>query len=343
MILTIRNSLLALSALAGLAANSLAQYLPSPLGIPVAPHRYFYGQVNVNNLGQNYSLGYILTTPHGNRYTYLPSVGYNPVYASQSKAIRDARKQEFLTEVPTRRELTAKVNEPRIDRNPNELFDGLPTAFKSAVVTTTPADIVNGKALNEILIATIDLEKRGAKANGSFLSPEITAHIRFAGTANADLANWVRAGEIDFPAAFRTDDYSIPRAWLKHDFGVVVANLTSGKTPDSSLYQALVTAGRTIRRTFDERKSQLAAIDQKVGEQFLSRYDAMANIVRTPATVDLCTNDWATLGVSVVEMVDHLAKYRLQFGTAPSGQDAAYEALHRALSGYTVSLIESRK
>ena len=124
MIRTIRNSLLALSGLAGLAANSQAQFLPSPLGIPVAPYRYFYGQVNVNNLGQNYSLGYIRTTPLGNRYTYLPSVGYNPVYASQSKAMRDARKQEFPNELPTRRELTANVNDPRIDRNPNELFEG---------------------------------------------------------------------------------------------------------------------------------------------------------------------------------------------------------------------------
>ncbi|MFO0938442.1 MAG: hypothetical protein U0798_18215 [Gemmataceae bacterium] len=157
------------------------------------------------------------------------------------------------------------------------------------------------------------------------------------------MSNWVRLGEIDFPEVFRTEEYATPRAWLKNDFGLIVANLTVGKTPDSSLYQALVTAGRTIRRTFDERKPGLSPDDRKTGEQFLAKYDAVANIVRSPAAVELCSVEFSTMGLGTVELLEHMSKFKLQFAAAPKGQDAAYEMLHRAISTYAISLMDQRR
>lgn len=339
----IASAALAFASMTGLAGTATAQFLPSPPGIPVSPYRYFTGQVLVNNLGQSYSLGFIRTTPLGHSYTYLPSTGYNPIYASQSNAIRQARRQQaFSPETTERREIATRSSEVRHDRTSVDFYDGLPTAFKSAIQTTSQADILSGKALNDILATTIDLEKRGARANGAYLAPELVSALRFAGNASADLSNWTRAREIDYPAVFQTDEYRTPRSWLKHDFGLVATSILAGKMPESSLYQGLVTAGKTIRRTFEEQKSKLSAGEVRVGEQFLTRFDAMTSIVRSPNSSDLGLADWSNLGVSLIELIDHLDKHKMQFGPAPTGQDEAYLALHKAMAEYALSLAEVR-
>lgn len=224
-----------------------------------------------------------------------------------------------------------------------EPFTGLPTAFRTAVTNASDADIQSGRALNNILATIIDLKKRGYRADGSYLAPELFAEIRFAGTATSDLTNWLRAGEIDFPKLFQSDDYAIPRAWLRHDFGTVAGQLTAGKTPDSAVTLGLQTAGRTIRRTFEEKKSTLSSAEAKSGEQFLSRFDAVVAIVRAPGATELIVPEWNSLGLGIVEFTQHLAKHRLQFGPAPTGCEDAYRNLHQALSTYAISLAEQRR
>jgi hypothetical protein len=327
-----------------LTTSASAQFLPSPPGVPVAPYRYFTGQVLVSNLGTNYSLGFIRTTPLGNSYTYLPSAGYNPVYASQSQALRKARKQfDSADSSPERREIVTRMPDLRFDRSSPEFFEGLPTSFKSAVLTTTQEEILSGRAINDLLTTAIDLEKRGSRANGSYLSAELVTALRFAGNANADLSNWIHAGEIDYGSVFKSEAYATPRSWLKHDFGIVATNLLAGKTPDSSLYQGLVTAGKTFRRTFDEQKAKLSAADVKNSEQFLARYDAVVSIVRSPASTELGQADWSTFGVSVVELVGHCEKFKMRFGPVPEGREETYRALHKVLADYSVSLAEVRR
>jgi hypothetical protein len=222
-------------------------------------------------------------------------------------------------------------------------FAGLPTAFRTAVTNASDADIQSGRALNDILATIIDLEKRGYRADGSYLAPELFADIRFAGTATSDLTNWVRVGEIEFPNLFQSNEYAIPRAWLRQDFGTVAGNIRAGKTPESALAIGLQTAGRTIRRTFEEKKSTLSADDAKRGEQFLARFDAAVAIVRAPATAELIVPEWSSLGVGIVEFTQHLSRNRLQFGHAPNGRDETYRTLHQALSAYAVSLAEQRR
>jgi hypothetical protein len=325
-----------------------AQYLPSPAGVPVRPYGFFAGQAIAANMGQVYNVGYYRTTPFGNPYTYLPSSTYNPIYASQARAMRAARKRYVEPEVKPESKDAAPAANPRMveiraERNAVPNFEGLPSAFKAAVTNATDEAVHSGVALNDILTTVAELGKRGVQAPGPYLAPELMTSIRFSSNANGDLANWVRAGEIEFPAVFQTKDYATPRSWLKHDFAVAAQTLNAGKTPDSAIAQGLLTAGKTIHRTFDERKATLPAADIKTAEQFLSRFDAAVGCVRAPATAGLVVADWPTVGTGVAELAEHMARYQLHFGPCPAGQDAAYKSLHQAFAAYGAALAENRR
>lgn len=343
--ITFRLTVAAASALIG--SSAPAQYLPSPAGIPVRPYTYFAGQAIVANMGQVYNVGFYRTTPFGNAYSYLPASTYNPYYASHARAMRSARKQFSEAESKTERKTEAPFANPRTveiraDRNPTVTFEGLPTAFKTAVTNPAESAIHDGTALNDILATVVDLGKRGVQANGPYLAPELMSSLRFSANTNGDLANWVRSGEVEFPALFQTHEYATPRSWLKHDFGVAAQSLSAGKTPDSAIAQGLATAGKTLRRTFDEKKSTLPATEAKAGEQFLARFDAAVGVVRAPATAGLVMADWPTVGTGVAELVEHMARFQLHFGPAPAGHNAAYKSLHQAFAAYATAMVETR-
>lgn len=339
MSISLLRPLAAFITIAGLTAPAYGQIIPSLKGVPslYATESYTWASG-----GQVVSFGYLASTPLRNSVPYFPAYsGYNPVAASTARAMREARRNDFIIPVTEPRNVIAEV---RAERPPADPFAGLPTAFRSAVMTAGDAEIKSGRALNDILAIIIDLDKRGIRAGGgSYLAPELFTNIRYANGAAGDLTNWVRTGEIEFPNLFLSDDYAIPRAWLRHDFGTAAKDLRACKTPESAVAIGLQTAGRTIRRTFDERKTNLSPADVKLGEQFLARFDAVVAIVRAPATAELIVAEWPSLGVGIVEFTQHLARHRLQFAPAPDGCEETYRSLHQALSAYAVSLAEQRR
>ncbi|MFO0938443.1 MAG: hypothetical protein U0798_18220 [Gemmataceae bacterium] len=137
----------------------------------------------------NYSLNYYRTSPMGYSYTYMPSMIPNPVYESQARAMRQARQQMDIpfpaaktVNAPVENTVAARgesaTRELRLDRLSEESFNGLPTAFKTAIVSPKHEDITNGKSLNDILTTTFDLEKKFGRSGGSYLAPEVTSSIR---------------------------------------------------------------------------------------------------------------------------------------------------------------------
>jgi hypothetical protein len=323
---------------AGATSPTYGQFLPSLRGIP-----YLYATESYTWMsgGQVVTFGYVASTPLRNTLPYIPNYSaYNPVTSSTARAMRIARKNDFIIPATEPRIIFSDV---RAERPLADPFAGMPTVFRTAVMTASEAEIKSGQALNDILATIIDLDKRGIQADGSYLAPELFSDIRFAEGATGDLTNWVRAGEIDFPVLFQGEEYAIPRAWLRHDFGTAAGQLRSGKTPESAVAIGLQTAGRTIRRTFDEKKSSLSPADAKRGEQFLARFVAAMAIVRSPATADLIVTEWSSLGMGIVEFTQHLARHRLHFGPVPEGREETYRILHQALSEYAVSLAEQRR
>lgn len=330
--------LAALTVIAGLTAPAYGQFLPALRGVPFL---YSTESYTWQSGGQVVSFGYLVSTPFRNYGPYIPNYsGYNPVSMSSARAMRSARKNDFI--IPAS-ETRSVISDVRAERTLADPFAGLPTAFRSAVTTASDADITSGRALNDILAIITDLDKRGIRAEGSYLAPELFSDIRFAEGATGDLTNWVRSGEIEFPKLFQSEEYAIPRAWLRHDFGTVAGQLRAGKTPESAVAIGLQTAGRTLRRTFEEKKLTLSPADAKLGEQFLARFDAVVAIVRAPSTAELIVTEWSSLGAGLVEFTQHLARHRLQFGPAPDGRYEAYRSLHLAMSAYGVSLAEQRR
>jgi hypothetical protein len=326
----------------GFSNQTFGQFAPPARGIPVVPHLFATESYAFTSGGLSFRYGYFLATPaRTGFYSIAPYSSYSPVNIGTARAIREARRNNSVL-IPAS-EPRNLVSEITISKPLADPFAGLPTAFRTAVTNASEDDIKSGRALNDILATISDLDKRGYRADGSYLAPELFPDIRFAGTATGDLTNWIRAGEIEFPELFHSDDYAIPRAWLRHDFGTAAGQLRNGKTPESAVALGLQTALRTIRRTFDEKKSSLTPAELKLGEQYLARLDAAIAIVRAPAIAELIVPEWNSLGSGIVEFTQHLARHRLQFGPAQEGRDESYRTLHHALSAYAVSLAELRR
>jgi hypothetical protein len=216
-------------------------------------------------------------------------------------------------------------------------------ALQRALMLADEAELLSGQALNQIRLAVVEAEARGAKATSPYLPPRILDDLRFS-TPAGDALNLVRQwNKLPFPAVFARADLRELRDTLEKDFAAVALPLLAGKSLEPA---KLIKLEQTLKRL--EAAATPVIRDLSFEEAIATRkfLNQMANAVKalgTPANTGLVSATWATEGANVSELVKHMTKYKLQFAAAPSGGDSAYYALHRALATYYSVLTQPKK
>jgi hypothetical protein len=216
-------------------------------------------------------------------------------------------------------------------------------ALADALRASTEAEVASGEALNQILVAIVTAEAKGAKGVSAFLPPQVLGEIRFAG-ASGDSLNLLRqAGRLPFPGAFDAPELAELRDALRRDFSAAAAPLLAGKTHDVTKLAALE---RTLKQTESAAPAvirDLSFEDAIAARKFLNQLAGTVRTIKTGGAAGLVNPAWTTEGTNVADLVRHMTKFKIRFGPAAEGGETAYLALHRGMTTYLFVLTQPKK
>jgi hypothetical protein len=206
-----------------------------------------------------------------------------------------------------------------------------------------PAQIASGEALNTLLREIVSAESKGGKGPSAYIPMTLFSSVRFAGSPEADLMNFVRQDQLELPAAFDAPALAPAGSNLVKEFGSIAELVRTGKGPDAVRLSPLEVAFVALEKDAADALKNLPAEDAAVARQFLTRMSGVLKALKGGAGVGLIDPKWANEGLTGAELVRHMTKHHLQFGPAPRGEVEAYETMYRNLAAYLYALTQPKK
>jgi hypothetical protein len=213
----------------------------------------------------------------------------------------------------------------------------LPAEFRNLAAAPTDAQLQTGQALNAVLDAIHGLEKKGLKAKGVFLPPELVAHIHFDGGTPADAVNLFQDDKLHLPVTLRTPEFDSFRVALEKDFATLHEQFRAGKRLDKSVLERMAATAKKCNTMHP------ATADNECGWPYLNRLVDALGYLEKPEAQGLLVPSWHTSGVGVGELTAHMSKYFLTFAPTDANDDGSYATLHRALFTYFNELAAAKR
>jgi hypothetical protein len=222
---------------------------------------------------------------------------------------------------------------------------GKPTAdaLVNALRAATESEISSGEALNQILLAIVTAEAKGAKGVSPFTPPQVLEEIRFAGAAGEALNLLRQAGHLPFPTGFDAPPLAGQREAIERDFSALAAPLLAGKPFDPARLATFETTLKKAEAAAPAVIRDLSFEEAIATRRFLNLLAGTVRTLRAGGVTGLVNPTWATEGTSVAELVKHMTRFKLQFARAAEGNEPAYLALHRAMTIYLLVLTQPKK
>jgi hypothetical protein len=226
---------------------------------------------------------------------------------------------------------------------------GLPAGeVGQALAPAAPAEIASGEALNKVMREIVRAEekvKKGTVTPSAYIPPQLLKDVRFAGLPSADLLNLARRAPLELPPAFDAPALMAPREELTNAFAAVVEPLRSKKDLDVARVARLEIAHQNLKNVAAPVLKGLPATDAANAQRFLDRMEGAVVALKTGngSLKGLLDPNWDAEGLSGADLVRHMAKYKLQFGPVPRGEEQTYETVYKNLSAYLFALTQAPK
>lgn len=204
--------------------------------------------------------------------------------------------------------------------------------------------IASGDALNQLLKDINRAEAKGARGQSPYIPALVLADLRFAGSPAADLLNLTReADNLPFPGAFDAPALSGLRSALDKDFFAIAVAVRAGKAPEPAKVVQLETTFGRVQAAVEPVLRNLSFEEATATRRFLNRFGSALKAAKDRSATGLIDPKWAAEGLTVADLVQHMTRYKLTFGQAPSGSEDAYTATHRNLAAYLYFLNQPKK
>ena len=278
---------------------------------------------------------------------YAPTTLYPSTYSSMSTGSKESpfynydRAQQEVKK--SYAEMSSGVAKPEIRTgNGKNAAPDRKALLTKALTVNDPAKLMSGEVLNQILAAAVEARGDGKRPRGdsAHLTSSMLAEVRFAGGANATALNLLAAGrKWNPPAAFQEGG---PLAKiggdLERSFTGATALPRAGLPPDQVKVDALEATMRQARVALEGVVNNMNFEDAAAARGFLNQIDDVVTVLKTPASTGLIDPRWATEGVSLADLVEHMNRYKVRFGPVADSTGDAYVTLHRGLSAYLFAM-----
>lgn len=217
-----------------------------------------------------------------------------------------------------------------------------PLKLNPALLNPPDHLILNGDVLNELAVLVTDLERKGRKAEPGLAAPDLMTKVVFDGGAAADAANLLRNTDLTFPEPLRAAAYADLRADLEKAYAPVAAAAAAGKRVAAADADKLLKEVVKSRGAAGDLVKDGCLGDARSVCGFFNRLEAAAKFVKGADAAGVAGARWAVVGAPVSDLVRHVNKYKLKFGPAAAGDEAAYFSLHRGLLAYYAGLSQAK-
>ncbi|OAI48376.1 hypothetical protein AYO44_07315 [Planctomycetaceae bacterium SCGC AG-212-F19] len=305
---------------------------PSPLYSPYAYSSYGYGS--------NYGYG-MYTDPSGD---YLR--GAAKVIDSQGQYLKNVQEAYLLREqvkgkeIENRRKaveqaLWEKSNVPSAaDERERAQREELRRSLDQPPVT----EIWTGGALNDILANLQDFRSKGVEGPAVALDAQTLRGINVGPGKGPAAPAILKQATLNWPASLRTlPPENETRALLFQIDGLLGAAkkqaLARGRV-DTGLTRELERNIETLRTNLTGQINDMSFAKYTEAKRFLRYLEDAVKVLQQPDAGDYLNGTYTTKGDTVKDLVKYMTDVGLRFGPAGDGEEAAYNALHRALVQY---------
>jgi hypothetical protein len=216
--------------------------------------------------------------------------------------------------------------------------------IRVAIAPTDPAMISSGEVLNTLLKEIVRVEAKGARGPSAYVPPLLLADVRFSGSPTADLLNATQqAGSLSFPSAFDDPALAPLRAGLEKDFAAVAVAVQAGRAPEQEKINKFDLTLQKVQDAAAPVIKNLPFEDAIAMRRFLNQLTGALKALKAGSGNGLIDPKWSAEGLTVSDLVKHMAKYKLQFAAAPRGGEESYATLHHDLATYLFVLNQPKK
>jgi hypothetical protein len=331
---------------------------PGPYSL-YGPYPGWYGSIGVTlgGVGSGYQYNYFAIRPGGSSpFTGLPflytrsggtGIAYptntgSRIMSEQRNAIAAAQRNAKWD-----RGMTAPV--PNLDQWLNEQVQPkeakelkTPPLLDPSLIQPSDESILNGDVLNELRALIGDRERAGKKAEPGLCAPELILKIVFEGGSAAEAANQFRHTELSFPPALQVMAFADLRSGLEAAYAPVAAAASAGKRVVAADAERLMKEIAKARKASGDLVKEACVDDATSVCRFFNRLESATKFIAEPAAAGVAGVKWSSVGITVEELLKHMAKYHLKFGKVAEGDEAAYYSLHRGLLAYYAGLSQTK-
>jgi hypothetical protein len=195
------------------------------------------------------------------------------------------------------------------------------------------AEVLSGHALNVVLGDLKTLAATGLPPGpGTPLDEDVIRHLNLRAASAGNPGLLKAADRIPWPQAFQGDGYLEERRRVNSLMTEAAQQAARGRV-DPGVQRDLAAAAAALHKELSAAAGQLSANHYVEASRFVGNLeDAVKTLARSEAA-ELLRPSLAA-GTGVADLVRYLASHEFVFAPAVPGDEAAYQAAHRALVAY---------
>jgi hypothetical protein len=267
----------------------------------------------------------------------------NPLLEKQRSALRSAQanaKWNTPADTGARTNFDAWLSEQSARREANN--PAVPLALDIALINPNDEQLLSGLALNDLSAKILALEAKGKKAAAGLCPPELVEKIVFTGGPPAEALNRMHAAKLDYPAILLLPEFNMLVEAFDKAYAPIFATLQTGKKVAPADIDCLLTVIEKAKPMTEPMLKDASIKHATALLAFYSSLESAAKYLKDANAVGVLGTKWQSLGVNVSDLAKHLQKYRVNFGRAAAGDEAAYGSLHRGLLAYYAALSQAK-
>jgi hypothetical protein len=196
------------------------------------------------------------------------------------------------------------------------------------------AEVWSGQALNDLLLALQQQQAKRGPGPTISLDEDVLQHINVTSGVTPGGSGLLKdGGKLHWPLVLQRGAFTEDRRRLDELLQLGVRQAQSGPVEADTLQEM----NRHIDRLRAAVKANLDTItpsDDIRAKRFLNELTGAVKALQDPDVAKYVSGKWAARGRTVGELVDEMSRQGLKFAPAIGGDEAAYNALHRALVNY---------
>jgi hypothetical protein len=235
---------------------------------------------------------------------------------------------------------------------PNRRLDADRAALTDILGRPSPLDLGSGRTLNDFLHQAQILRELSFPKEKVPLRKDILSSVNVVSARDTRSPALLKnEGKLNWPEALRGAEFQTHRELLDTVLPKAIQEAGRGRVNMDQLQEIQEAVGKIeeelARQKAEEQKTseirKLPTTEYIKTKRFVAQLGEAVRVLGQPEAKNYFNGKYAARGETITELVDHMTREGLKFAPALPGDEAGYEALHRAFVAYFVTIHDAQQ